>query len=69
MFGHGPMIATLADVHMLTSLRITGPLQPYHLLSKVESKLVFLELEGGVVTSSLIKASKGALVNMNMWPS
>ena len=24
VFGHGPMIITLADVHMLTGLRITG---------------------------------------------
>ena len=29
VFGHGPMTITLANVYMLTSLRITGPMQPY----------------------------------------
>ena len=32
IFGHGPMTITLADVYMLTGLRITGPMQPYELL-------------------------------------
>ena len=29
IFGHGPMTITLADVYMLTGLRITGSVQPY----------------------------------------
>ena len=32
VFGQGPMTITLADVYMLTDLRITGPMQPYELL-------------------------------------
>jgi len=28
VFGHSPMTITLADVYMLTGLRITGPMQP-----------------------------------------
>ena len=37
IFGHGPMAITLADVYMLTGVRITGSMQPYDFLS-VESK-------------------------------
>ena len=33
VFGHGPMTITLADVYMLTGLRITGSMQPYDFLS------------------------------------
>jgi hypothetical protein len=39
IFGHGPMTVTLADIHMLTGLRITGPLQPYNLIDKPEHKV------------------------------
>ena len=39
IFGHGPMTITLVDVHMLTSLRITGPMQPYELLGAGSKKL------------------------------
>ena len=33
VFCHGPMTITLADVYILTSLRITGSMQPYEYLS------------------------------------
>ena len=39
VFGHGPMTITLADVYMLTSLRITGLMQPYDFLSAGSKKL------------------------------
>jgi len=39
VFGHGPMTITLVDVYMLTGLRITGPIQPYELLSARSKKL------------------------------
>ena len=39
VFGHGPMTITLADVYMLTGLRITGLMQPYHFLSARSKKL------------------------------
>ena len=39
VFGHCPMTITLADVYMLTGLRITGPMQPYKYLSAGSKKL------------------------------
>ena len=39
IFGHGPMTITLADVYMLTDLRITGSMQPYEYLSASSKKL------------------------------
>ena len=39
VFCHGPMTITLADVYMLTSLRITGSIQPYEYLSAGSKKL------------------------------
>ena len=39
VFGHGPMTITLADVYMLTGLRITGPMQPYEFLGAGSKKL------------------------------
>ena len=39
VFGHGPMTITLADVYMLTGLRITGPMQPYEYLNAGSKKL------------------------------
>ena len=39
VFGHGPMTITLADVYMLTSLRITRSMQPYEYLSVGSKKL------------------------------
>ena len=39
IFGHGPMTITLADVYMLTGLRITGSVQPYEYLSADPKRL------------------------------
>ena len=39
IFGHGPMTITLADVYMLTGLRITRSMQPYEYLSAGSKKL------------------------------
>ena len=39
VFGHGPMTVILADVYMLTGLRITGPTQPYDHLGAGSKKL------------------------------
>ena len=39
VFGYGPMTNTLADVYMLTGLRITGLMQPYKLLGAESKKL------------------------------
>ena len=39
VFGHDPMTITLADVYMLTGLRITGSMQPYDFLSAGSKKL------------------------------
>ena len=39
VFGHGPMTITLADIYILTGLRITGPMQPYEYLSAGSKRL------------------------------
>jgi hypothetical protein len=39
IFGHGPMTITLADIHVLTGLRIIVPMQPYELLSAGSKRL------------------------------
>ena len=39
VFGHGPMTITLADVYMLTGLRITRPVQPYEYLGAGSKRL------------------------------
>ena len=39
IFGHGLMPISLADVRMLTSLRITGSMQPYDFLIARSKKL------------------------------
>ena len=39
IFGHGPMTITLANVYMLSGLRITGSMQPYEYLSIGSKKL------------------------------
>ena len=39
MFCHGPITITLADVYMLTDLRITRSMQPYEYLSPGSNKL------------------------------
>jgi hypothetical protein len=46
IFGHGPMTVTLADIHMLTSLRIIGSLQPYNLVGILEHKVQSVRSDG-----------------------
>ena len=40
------MIVMLADIHMLISLRIIGPLQPYNLIGKPEHKVQSIRYGG-----------------------
>ena len=53
IFGHGLMIITLADIHMLTGLKITGLLQPYNLIGKLEHKVQSIRSRGwgGYITT------------------
>jgi len=39
IFGHVPMTITLANVYMLTGLKIIGPMQPYEPLGAGSRKL------------------------------
>ena len=51
VFDHGPMTITLADVYMLTGLRITGTMQPYEYLSAGSKKLAKIaDSQDGSVT-------------------
>ena len=56
IFGHGLMMITLADIFMLTGLRITGPLQPFNLLNKLHPNLG--NLKGGGWTSYMANHKK-----------
>lgn len=47
IFEHGPMIVTLADIHMLTGLRIIGPSNPMILLGSQSIRFKVLDPEGG----------------------
>jgi hypothetical protein len=47
IFGHGSMTVTVADIHMLTGLRITRSLQPYDLIGKPEHKVQSVRSGGG----------------------
>ena len=40
------MTITLADIHMLTGLRIIGLLQPYNLIGKPEHKVQSIQSRG-----------------------
>ena len=51
VFGHGPMTITLADVYMLTDLRVTRSMKPYEYLSAGSKKLAKIsDYTGCVVT-------------------
>lgn len=72
IFGHSPMTITLADVFMLTGLRITDPLQPFDLLSKPSCKLGNLKNGGwsGYITNQKKSGTvdeKGHATFLNMW--
>lgn len=67
------MTITLADVHMLTGLKIVGPLQPYNLLSKPEGKIKSIRSGGWGGYIAEHKADKGStgkyehVAFLNMW--
>lgn len=68
------MTVTLADIYMLTSLRITGPLQPYEVLSKLEHKIQSIRSGGWSGYISAYKQTKNRNADakehvafLNMW--
>jgi len=68
IFGHGPMTITLADVYMLTGLRITGSMQPYDYLSAGSKKLAKIADCTGWVSYILNHIEDGpASVKGNTW--
>ena len=74
VFGHGPMTITLADIYMLTVLRITGSIQPYDFLSTGSKKLAKISDYTGWVSYILNHIGDGSIVDerehvafLNMW--
>jgi len=74
IFGHGPMTITLADVYMLTGLRITRSMQPYEYLSAGSKKLAKILDCSGWVGYILNHIEDGSAVRetehvafLNMW--
>ena len=68
------MTVTLADIHMLTVLRIMGPLQPYNLVGKLEHKVQSIRSEGwgGYITAhkqtqNMNADPKEHATFLNMW--
>ena len=74
IFGHGPMTITLANVYMLTGLRITGSVQPYEYLSAGSKRLVKIADCTGWASYILNHIEDGSAVSereyvafLNMW--
>ena len=74
VFGHGPMTITLADVYMLTGLRIIGSMQPYDFLSARSKKLAKILDCIGWASYILNHIRDGSIVDerehvafLNMW--
>ena len=74
IFGHGPMTITLANVYMLTSLRITRSVQPYEYLSAGSKKLAKISDCTGWASYILNHVKDGSAVSereyvafLNMW--
>ena len=74
VFGHGPMTITLADVYMLTDLRITGSMQPYEYWSDGSKKLAKISDCTGWASYILNHIEDGPAVSereymafLNMW--
>ena len=63
VFGHGPMIITLANIYMLTGLRIIGSMQPYDFLSAGSKKLVKISDCTGWASYILNHIGDGSTVN------
>jgi hypothetical protein len=74
LFGHGLMTPTLADVYILTGLKITGSSSPYAFISKGSEKLDNMRYNRGwpsyvhkyMASDSEIN-SKEYIAFMNMW--
>ena len=74
VFGHGPMTITLADIYMLTGLRITGSMQPYDFLSAGSKKLAKISDYTGWASYILNHIGDGSIIDerehiafLNMW--
>ena len=74
IFGHGPMTITLADVYMLTGLRITGSMQSYDYLSARSKKMAKISDYTGWASYILNHIGDGLVVSkreymtfLNMW--
>ena len=74
VFGHGPMTITLANVYMLTGLRITGSMQPYEYLSAGSKKLAKIVDYTGWAGYILNHVEDGSAISkreymafLNMW--
>ena len=74
VFGHGPMTITLADIYMLTGLRITGSMQPYDFLSDGSKTLAKISDCTGWTSYILNHIGDGSIVDkrehiafLNMW--
>ena len=74
VFGHGPMTITLANVYMLTGLRITGSMQPYDFLSAGSKKLAKISDCTGWASYILNHIGEGSTIVerehvafLNMW--
>ena len=74
VFGYGPMTITLADIYMLTGLRIIGSKQSYDFLSVGSKKLAKISDCTGWASYMLNHIGDGSIVGerehvafMNMW--
>ena len=74
IFGHGPMTITLANVYMLSALRIIGSMQPYEYLSAGSKKLAKISDCTGCASYSLNHIGDESTVSereyvafLNMW--
>jgi len=74
IFGHGPMTITLANVYMLTGLRIIGLVQPYEYLSAGSKRLAKISDCTGWTSYILNHIEDGPVISereyvafLNMW--
>ena len=74
IFCHGPITITLADVYMLTSLRITRSMQPYEYLSASSKRLArILDCSGWVsyimnhIGDKSTISERESVAFLNMW--
>ena len=74
IFGHSPMTITLADVHMLTGLRIIGSIQPYDFLSAGSKKWAKISDRTGwasyilnLIGDGLTVVEREHVAFLNMW--